>query len=66
MGDNKYDLVIINPNTYKENIKPNIHIPCTCTFIIHTFTKIYLNTWQERVFMIKSFLFNIQARFFMT
>ena len=64
MGDKKYNVVIINPRNYKENMKLHIHIPCTFTFMIHICTQIYINIGQERVFMMKSFLFNIQNKSF--
>ena len=51
MGDKQNDLVIVNSNKYKENMKLHIHIPCMCTFMIHIFTHIYVNIGQERVFM---------------
>ena len=63
-GDKQYDAVIINTNNYKENMKQHIHLPFTCKLIIHICTHIYVNTGKERVFMIKSFLFNIQKKSF--
>ena len=43
-GDKQYDLVNINPNKYKENMKLHIYIPCTYPFMIYICTHIYVNT----------------------
>ena len=64
MGGGQYDVAVINNNNYKENVKLHIHIPCTCTFMIHICTQIYVNTGQEGVFMIDSFLSNVQSKSF--
>ena len=63
-GDKQYNVVIINTNHYKEKMKLHIKVPCTCNFRIHIYTHIYINTGQERVFMTKSFLFNIKNKSF--
>ena len=64
-GYKQNDVVILNPNNYKENMKIHIQIPCTCKFMIHICTDIYaLNTGQENFFFIKSFIFNIQNNSF--
>ena len=57
------DEVILNPNTYKGNIKLHIHIPCMCTFMIHMY--IHIRKYRARnISMKKSFLFNISNKSF--
>ena len=49
-GYKQNDVVIVDPNNYKENMEIYVHIPRTCIFMIHICTHIYeLNTGQERV-----------------
>ena len=48
--DKHNEVVIVNTNNYKENMKIHIHIPGTCRFMIHICTHIYsLNKGQEGV-----------------
>ena len=65
-GDKQYDAVVVNTNNYKETMKLHIQISCTCKFMIHICARKYVNTGQERVYMTKSFIFNIKTRVFKT
>ena len=62
--DKQYDVVIFNPNNYKENMKLHIHIPCTLTFIIHICTQIYINKVQGIFLKTNLFIFNIRNNSF--